>query len=105
MIPAPDSATGQPRRQSVRAHPRSREIRGIDELVGFMRRAEVEGDHTRHLTSDPLADVDGDQAAASANSLVRAAASLRLSSSPASARSPTAAGGGRRAGRTPPCTA
>ncbi|MFE2019675.1 nuclear transport factor 2 family protein [Streptomyces sp. NPDC059499] len=50
--------------------PRSGEIRGLDELVGFLRRAEVEGEHTQHLTTDLLVDVNGDRAAASANSLV-----------------------------------
>ena len=50
--------------------PRSGEIRGIDKVVGFMRQAEVEGEHTQHVTTDLLVEVNGDQAAASANSLV-----------------------------------
>ena len=50
--------------------PRSGEIRGLDELVAFMRQAEVEGEHTQHLTTDLLVHVDGDRATASANSLV-----------------------------------
>ncbi|GAA3602332.1 hypothetical protein GCM10022223_17640 [Kineosporia mesophila] len=50
--------------------PRSGDIRGLDTLVAFMRQAEVEGEHTQHLTTDLLVDVRGDQAAASANSLV-----------------------------------
>ncbi len=52
--------------------PRAGEIRGIDEVVGFLRRSEVEGVHTQHVTTDLLVNVDGDgdQAAASANSLV-----------------------------------
>ncbi|MDT3442515.1 MULTISPECIES: nuclear transport factor 2 family protein [unclassified Pseudofrankia] len=50
--------------------PRGGELRGIDEVVGFMRQAEVEGEHTQHVTTDLLVDVDGDRAAASANSLV-----------------------------------
>ncbi|HWE07777.1 MAG TPA: nuclear transport factor 2 family protein [Solirubrobacteraceae bacterium] len=49
--------------------PRGGELRGIDKVVGFMRQAEVEGEHTQHTTTDLLVDVDGDQAAASANSL------------------------------------
>ncbi|WP_405731454.1 nuclear transport factor 2 family protein [Streptomyces sp. NBC_01537] len=50
--------------------PRSGEIHGIDKVVGFMRQSEVEGEHAQHVTADLLVDVDGDQAAASANSLV-----------------------------------
>lgn len=50
--------------------PRGGELRGIDKVVGFMRQAEVEGEHAQHVTTDLLVDVDGDQAAASANSLV-----------------------------------
>ncbi|MCT4352322.1 nuclear transport factor 2 family protein [Streptomyces sp. Je 1-79] len=50
--------------------PRSGEIRGIDKVVGFMRQAEVEGEQTQHVTTDLLVDVDGDEATASANSLV-----------------------------------
>jgi 3-phenylpropionate/cinnamic acid dioxygenase small subunit len=54
----------------VAAHsPRGSELRGLDTLVGFMRQAEVEGEHTQHLTTDLLVDVDGDRAAASANAL------------------------------------
>ncbi|HSA48676.1 MAG TPA: nuclear transport factor 2 family protein [Yinghuangia sp.] len=57
--------------EDVASHsPRSGEIRGIDQLVAFMRRAEVEGEHTQHLAVDLLVNVDGDQATASANSLV-----------------------------------
>ncbi|WP_248966219.1 nuclear transport factor 2 family protein [Sphaerisporangium perillae] len=50
--------------------PRAGELRGIDKVVGFMRQSEVEGEHTQHTTTDLLVDIDGDQAAASANSLV-----------------------------------
>jgi 3-phenylpropionate/cinnamic acid dioxygenase small subunit len=50
--------------------PRSGEIRGIDKVVGLMRQTEVEGEHTQHVTTDLLVDVNGDRAAASANSLV-----------------------------------
>ncbi|HEX2316563.1 MAG TPA: nuclear transport factor 2 family protein [Thermomonospora sp.] len=50
--------------------PRGGEIRGIDKVVGFMRQGEVDGEHTQHLTVDLLVDLDGDRAAASANSLV-----------------------------------
>lgn len=54
----------------VAISPRSGEIRGIDKLVSFMRQTEVEGEHTQHVTTDLLVDIDGDRAAASANSLV-----------------------------------
>jgi len=50
--------------------PRGGELRGIDKVVGFMRQTEVEGEHTQHVTTDLLVNVDGDQAAVSANSLV-----------------------------------
>ncbi|MGW1990453.1 nuclear transport factor 2 family protein [Embleya sp. NPDC001921] len=50
--------------------PRGGEVRGLDNVVGYPRRAEVEGEFTQHLTTDVLVDVDGDRAAASANSLV-----------------------------------
>jgi ketosteroid isomerase-like protein len=50
--------------------PRGGEIRGIDEVVGYMRQAEVEGEHTQHITTDLLVNVSGDLGAASANSLV-----------------------------------
>ena len=55
----------------VRVHARhGGEIRGIDKVVEFFRQAEVEGEYTQHVTTDLLVDVDGDRAAASANSLV-----------------------------------
>jgi 3-phenylpropionate/cinnamic acid dioxygenase small subunit len=50
--------------------PRGGELHGIDEVVGFMRRSEVEGQHAQHTTTDLLVDLDGDEAAASANSTV-----------------------------------
>ncbi|MEU6040562.1 nuclear transport factor 2 family protein [Actinomadura sp. NPDC047616] len=50
--------------------PRGGELRGIDKVVDFMRQGEVEGQHTQHTTTDLLVNVDGDRAAASANSLV-----------------------------------
>ncbi|HVV09491.1 nuclear transport factor 2 family protein [Amycolatopsis sp.] len=50
--------------------PRAGDIRGIDKVVGFARQSYVEGVHTQHITTDLLVDVDGDQATASANSLV-----------------------------------
>ncbi|MFI6517522.1 nuclear transport factor 2 family protein [Spirillospora sp. NPDC050679] len=50
--------------------PRGGELHGIDKVVDFMRQGEVEGQHAQHTTTDLLADVDGDQAAVSANSTV-----------------------------------
>ncbi|KJK42332.1 hypothetical protein UK23_37625 [Lentzea aerocolonigenes] len=50
--------------------PRNGEIRGRDELAAFMREAEVTDEHTQHVTTDVVVDVDGDQATASANSVV-----------------------------------
>ncbi|MFV2178705.1 nuclear transport factor 2 family protein [Actinomadura sp. LOL_016] len=41
-----------------------------EQVVVFMRQGEVEAEHTQHTTTDLLVDVDGDQAAASANSTV-----------------------------------
>lgn len=50
--------------------PRNGEIHGLGDLAGFMRQAEVAEEHTQHVTTDVVVDVDGDQAAASANSVV-----------------------------------
>ncbi|GAA4203821.1 hypothetical protein GCM10022252_62020 [Streptosporangium oxazolinicum] len=50
--------------------PRAGELLGIDEVVAYLRQPETEGRHTQHTTTDLLVDLDGDQAAASANSLV-----------------------------------
>jgi 3-phenylpropionate/cinnamic acid dioxygenase small subunit len=50
--------------------PRGGELHGIDKVVDFMRQGEVEGQHAQHTTTDLLVDVDGDRAAALANSLV-----------------------------------
>jgi 3-phenylpropionate/cinnamic acid dioxygenase small subunit len=50
--------------------PRGGELRGIGNVVAFMRKGEIEGQHTQHTTTDLLVDIDGDQATVSANSLV-----------------------------------
>ncbi|CAM3670989.1 nuclear transport factor 2 family protein [Occultella aeris] len=50
--------------------PRGGELRGIDKVVSFMQQGEVEGQHALHTTTDLLVDIDGDQAAVSAYSLV-----------------------------------
>ncbi|WP_280235879.1 nuclear transport factor 2 family protein [Nocardia cyriacigeorgica] len=46
------------------------QVRGIDKVVDYMRGAEVDGEHSQHTTTDLLATINGDQAAAEANSLV-----------------------------------
>ncbi|WP_242900740.1 nuclear transport factor 2 family protein [Actinomadura terrae] len=57
--------------EDVTVHsPRGGELRGIDQVIDFMRRGEVEGERTQHTTTDLLVDVGGDQASASANSTV-----------------------------------
>ncbi|MFB4300304.1 nuclear transport factor 2 family protein [Actinomadura sp. NTSP31] len=50
--------------------PRGGDLHGIDKVVDFLRQSEVEGQQTQHTTTDLLVDVDGDRAAASANSIV-----------------------------------
>lgn len=50
--------------------PRGGELHGLDQVVSYLWRAQVEGERTQHITTDLQVDVDGDQAAASANSLV-----------------------------------
>ncbi|WP_280261423.1 nuclear transport factor 2 family protein [Nocardia wallacei] len=56
--------------EDVKVHSPRIQVRGIDKVVDFMRGSEVEGEHTQHTTTDLLATIDGDQAAAEANSLV-----------------------------------
>lgn len=46
------------------------QVRGIDKVVDYMRRAEVEGQHTQHTTTDLLVNLDGDRADVSSNSIV-----------------------------------
>jgi ketosteroid isomerase-like protein len=50
--------------------PRGGELRGIDEVTGFLRRFQVTGERTQHAHGDVLVTVDGDRAEASANQLV-----------------------------------
>ncbi|MDP4504891.1 nuclear transport factor 2 family protein [Nonomuraea turcica] len=50
--------------------PRGGVLHGIDAIVDFMRRSDVEGQRAQHLTTDLLAEVDGDRATVSAYSLV-----------------------------------
>ena len=46
------------------------ELRSVDEVIAFLRRSQVEGEHTQHVNGDVLVDVNGDRAEASANQLV-----------------------------------
>lgn len=50
--------------------PRGGELRGIDDVLRFLRKGTVEDQHTQHTTTDVVADVDGDRATVSANTLV-----------------------------------
>ncbi|MEU0507445.1 nuclear transport factor 2 family protein [Nocardia sp. NPDC005998] len=54
----------------VAVHSPRAQLRGIDKVVDYMRQAEVAGEHAQHMTNDLLVNVNGDQATASANSLV-----------------------------------
>jgi hypothetical protein len=50
--------------------PRGGELRGIGEVLAYLRRSHVEGEHTQHVHGDVLVEVDGDRAEASANQVV-----------------------------------
>jgi ketosteroid isomerase-like protein len=54
----------------VAAHSPRGELRGIDEVLDFIRKTDDKDVRTQHMHTDLLVDVDGDQAAASANQLV-----------------------------------
>jgi ketosteroid isomerase-like protein len=54
----------------VEVHSPRIQVRGTDKVVDYMRQAEVEGEHTQHITTDLLVSVNGDHAVASGNSLV-----------------------------------
>jgi hypothetical protein len=54
----------------VVSSPRGGVLRGIDEVVAYLRRSQVEGEHTQHVHGDVLVRVDGDRVEASANQLV-----------------------------------
>ncbi|MEV3961929.1 nuclear transport factor 2 family protein [Nocardia sp. NPDC050193] len=55
----------------VEVHSPRIQIRGIDKVVDFMRRGEVEGEHTQHTTTTDLPiEADRDRAAVSSNSTV-----------------------------------
>ncbi|AFU03830.1 nuclear transport factor 2 family protein [Nocardia brasiliensis] len=54
----------------VEVHSPRIQVRGIGKVAHFLRESEVDGEHTQHITTDLLVDLDGDEATASANSLV-----------------------------------
>ncbi|WP_043641272.1 nuclear transport factor 2 family protein [Nonomuraea candida] len=57
--------------EDVTVHsPRGGSLTGLDNVVGFLRKAEVEGESTQHITTDLLLDLHGDRASVAANSLV-----------------------------------
>ncbi len=50
--------------------PRGGELSGLDEVTTYLKRSQVEGEHTQHVHGDVLVQVDGDRAKATANQLV-----------------------------------
>jgi limonene-1,2-epoxide hydrolase len=46
------------------------ELHGADEVIAFLRRSQVDGEHTQHVHGDVLVDVHGDRADASASQVV-----------------------------------
>ena len=54
----------------VARSPRGAEIHGLDQLIDFLCKAEVEGVHTQHRHTDVLVEVTGEQATVSAYELV-----------------------------------
>ena len=46
------------------------ELHGVDEVIAFLRRSRVAGEHTQHINGDVLVSVAGDRAEASASQLV-----------------------------------
>ncbi|MER7079624.1 SnoaL-like domain-containing protein [Saccharopolyspora kobensis] len=63
--------TGDVFADDVAVHsPRGGELRGIDEVTGYLSRSDDEAQRTQHMTADLQVNVTGDEATASANSLV-----------------------------------
>ncbi|WP_410642007.1 nuclear transport factor 2 family protein [Amycolatopsis sp. lyj-346] len=46
------------------------EMHGLEEVIAFLKRSQVEGLRTQHVHGDVLVDLDGDHAKATANQLV-----------------------------------
>jgi ketosteroid isomerase-like protein len=78
--------------------PRAGTLRGIDAVADFIQRSAVDGERSRHTTTDLLVDVSGDRAAASANSLVYYYRDGTRPTAPAACGSPPPCTGHRRAG-------
>ncbi|ONI90557.1 DUF4440 domain-containing protein [Saccharothrix sp. ALI-22-I] len=49
--------------------PRGGELHGLDEVTAYLKRSQVEGEHTQHVHGDVLVHGDGDRAKATANQL------------------------------------
>jgi hypothetical protein len=54
----------------VVAHSPRADLRGLDEVIAFLKSSEAEGIRTQHVHGDVLVEVDGDSAKARANQLV-----------------------------------
>jgi ketosteroid isomerase-like protein len=50
--------------------PRGGELRGADEVIAYLRRSQIQGEHTQHVHGNVLVIMDGDRVVASANQLV-----------------------------------
>ncbi|ANZ40771.1 DUF4440 domain-containing protein [Lentzea guizhouensis] len=50
--------------------PRNGELRGLDTVIAHLHRTEAPGEHTQHLTTDLLVELDDDHATTTAHSLV-----------------------------------
>jgi hypothetical protein len=65
-----DDAHGVYHHDVVVRSPRGGELHGLDEVTSYLKRSQVEGEHTQHVHGDVLVQVDGDRAKATANELV-----------------------------------
>ncbi len=46
------------------------QLHGLDEVTAFLRRSEVDGEHTQHVHGDVLVELAGERAEVTANQLV-----------------------------------
>jgi hypothetical protein len=56
--------------EDVVVHSPRAELHGLDEVIAFLRRSEVQGEHTQHVHGDVLVTTNGDRVEASANQVV-----------------------------------